>query len=81
MQFAPQFFGGDGTGASAAEIIAAFKADAELGTASGGLVANAAQVLNVPRSSGAMAAGAQTVETRSVLIDTEAELVETRTIN
>lgn len=47
---------------SAAQMLAAklagFKADAELGTASGGLVANAAQVLNVPRAAAAVTAGA-----------------------
>ena len=33
-----------GGGATAEEIIAAFKADAELGTASGGMVSNAAEI-------------------------------------
>lgn len=80
MEFAPNFFGG-GADATAAKVVAAIKADAQLGIASGGLVANAAQVLHVPRSAGAIAAGAATTETRAVMIDTEAELVETRTIS
>ncbi len=40
------------------DTLAAFKADATLGTASGGMVANAAQVLNVPRAAGAVTPGA-----------------------
>jgi len=39
--YAPNYYGG-GSGATAAEIVAAIKADPELGTADGGLVANAA---------------------------------------
>ncbi len=38
--------------------LAAFKADAELGTATGGMVANAAQVLNVPRAAAPVTPGA-----------------------
>ena len=45
-------------GATAAEIIAAFKADAVLGTASGGMVANAAQVLAISRAATAVTPGA-----------------------
>lgn len=45
---------------AAADIdqLAAFKADAQLGTAAGGLLANAAQVLNVPRAAAPVTAGA-----------------------
>lgn len=57
-------------------LIAAIKADADLGTASGGMVANAAQVLNVKRSASPVAAGAEVTETRTTVTDTESELVE-----
>lgn len=49
MEFAPNFFGG-GADATAAKVVAAIKADAQLGIAEGGLVANAAQVLHVHRA-------------------------------
>ena len=39
-------------------LLAAFKADADLGTATGGLVSNAAQVLNVQRAAAPVTAGA-----------------------
>lgn len=39
--YAPNYYG-SGSGATAAEIVAAIKADPELGTADGGLVSNAA---------------------------------------
>lgn len=42
----------------AGDVIAAIKADAELGTGIGGAVANAAQVLNVPRAAAPVTAGA-----------------------
>lgn len=62
-------------------LLAEFKADAQLGTASGGMVANAAQVLNIGRSANPLEAGAATTETRRVVIDTREALTETRTIS
>lgn len=62
-------------------LIAAIKADADLGTAAGGMVANAAQVLNIGRSANPLEAGASTTETRRVVIDTREALTETRTIS
>lgn len=41
--YAPNYYG-SGSGATAAEIVAAIKADPELGTADGGLVSNAAML-------------------------------------
>jgi len=68
-------------GATAAEIIAAFKADADLGTSPGGMVANAAQITHIGRSANPLEAGASTTETRRVVIDTREALTETRTIS
>lgn len=70
-----------GGGATAEEIIAAFKADAQLGTSPGGMVANAAQITHIGRSANPLEAGASTTETRRVVIDTREALTETRTIS
>lgn len=50
------------------------KADADLGTASGGMVSNAAQVLNVPRAAAPVTAGGAT--TRNKVSATSTALVE-----
>lgn len=67
--------------AESATLLDAIKADADLGTADGGMVANAAQVLNIGRSANPLEAGASTTETRRVVIDTREALTETRTIS
>lgn len=67
--------------ASAAEIIAAIKADAELGTAAGGLVANAAQVLNVQRASEPVSAGGPVTETWTKIADTASTLVVEKVVS
>ena len=67
MTYAPAYYGG-GSGASAAEIIAAFKADPDLGTGVNGAVTNAAtaatEIGKVPRLSTAIAAGASARRTK-----------------
>jgi len=64
---------------TAEEILALFKADADFGTA--GLLADAAQVLNIPRKASPIAAGAASTETRNTVSDTSSQLVETRVIS
>ena len=59
----------------AAEILTAFKADPQLGTADGGLVANAAQVLNLPRGTNPVAAGATVTESWTKIADSKNVLV------
>lgn len=61
-----------------AEIIAAIKADADLGTADGGLVA---EVNKIQRSATAKAAGAAATETWTVVTDTTGQLVFTKVVS